>query len=56
MSHYNEFGYLIVNDDFEIALAQLKSIIHGQASELALTTQKPELARLLMNLLPDPPL
>ncbi|MEN8259035.1 MAG: guanylate kinase [Pseudomonadota bacterium] len=27
MSHYNEFDYLIVNDDFECALFQLKGII-----------------------------
>jgi guanylate kinase len=27
MSHYNEFDYLIVNDDFNLALAELKSII-----------------------------
>lgn len=27
MSHYNEFDYLIVNDDFQTALAELKSIL-----------------------------
>lgn len=27
MSHYPEYDYLVVNDDFETALAQLKSII-----------------------------
>jgi guanylate kinase len=27
MSHYREFDYLVVNDDFEVALADLRSII-----------------------------
>lgn len=27
MSHYNEFDYVIVNDDFQTALAELKSIL-----------------------------
>jgi guanylate kinase len=27
MSHYNEFGYLIINDQFDSALNNLKAII-----------------------------
>jgi guanylate kinase len=30
MSHYSEFDYLVVNDDFEAALADLKAILHGE--------------------------
>lgn len=30
MSHYNEFDYLIVNDDFQTALAELKSILNAE--------------------------
>lgn len=27
MSHYNEFDYIIINDDFEVALQQLRSVV-----------------------------
>jgi guanylate kinase len=30
MSHYREFDYLVINDDFEEALGDLRSIIRGQ--------------------------
>lgn len=30
MRHYNEFDHVVVNDDFEAALADLKAIISGQ--------------------------
>ena len=49
MSHYPEFDYLIVNDDFKLALDQLKSIII--ANRLLQTTQQVLLAPLLQNLL-----
>lgn len=49
MSHYPEFDYLIVNDDFELALSQLKSIV--TANRLLQTTQQQLLAPLLENLL-----
>lgn len=32
MSHYKEFDYLVVNDDFNAALADLKAIIRGDGS------------------------
>jgi guanylate kinase len=49
MSHYPEFDYLIVNDDFNLALNQLKSII--SANRLLQTQQQQLLAPLLQNLL-----
>jgi guanylate kinase len=30
MSHYNEFDYVVVNDDFDAALADLRAIMAGQ--------------------------
>jgi guanylate kinase len=30
MQHYNEFDYLVINDDFKIALADLSTIVHSQ--------------------------
>lgn len=30
MSHYAESDYLVINDDFNVALADLKSIVHSQ--------------------------
>jgi guanylate kinase len=32
MSHYKEFDRLVVNDDFNAALADLKAIIRGDGS------------------------
>ena len=32
MSHYSEFDQLVVNDDFDAALADLKAILHGEPS------------------------
>jgi guanylate kinase len=33
MQHYDEFDYLVGNDDFEIALNELSTIIHSQTTE-----------------------
>ena len=30
MSHYNEFGYIVINNNFELALKQLHSIFNAQ--------------------------
>jgi guanylate kinase len=49
MSHYIEFDYLIVNDDFEQALAQLTAIVTARRQTLAL--QKQSLSALLADLL-----
>lgn len=35
MSHYNEFDYVIINDDFTQALAELKSILIAERLRLA---------------------
>ncbi|WP_281772629.1 guanylate kinase [Haemophilus parahaemolyticus] len=35
MSHYNEFDYVIVNDDFQQALAELKAILTAERLKLA---------------------
>jgi len=49
MSHYPEFDYLLVNDDFSLALAQLKSIII--ANRLKQNRQQQALLPLLQDLL-----
>ena len=35
MSHYNEFDYVIVNDDFQQALSELKAILTAERLKLA---------------------
>ena len=49
MAHYAEFDYLIVNDDFETALAELGSIV--TASRLAMSRQRVRLKELIQALL-----
>ena len=49
MSHYVESDYLVVNDDFELALAQLQAIVTSQ--RLATDRQRQRLADLLDDLL-----
>ena len=49
MQHYVEFDYLIVNDDFERALADLKSVIRSR--RLATERRADELQQLIDNLL-----
>lgn len=49
MSHYPEFDYLVVNDDFNVALHQLKSII--LANRLQQSRQQVALMPLLQALL-----
>ena len=52
MSHYNEFDYIIVNDNFDSALEQIRSITIGDAADLAVQAQNVHLVSLLENLLP----
>ncbi|HTC51065.1 MAG TPA: guanylate kinase [Steroidobacteraceae bacterium] len=52
MSHYHEFGYVVVNDDFDTACRQLESILAGTGQ--ALTSDRPELEPLLTDLLGAP--
>ena len=48
ISHYNEFDYLVVNDEFEIALAELRAIV--QARRLRVEVQRVKLNELLTRL------
>ncbi len=52
MSHYREFDYVVVNDDFETACSQLESILAGNGQ--ALRSDRPQLDPLLMDLLAAP--
>jgi guanylate kinase len=52
MSHYREFGYVVVNDDFAQAVADLRSIVAGQGEELR--GDRPGLKALLADLLAAP--
>lgn len=52
MSHYREFGYVVVNDEFDSAVRQLESILAGSGQALAST--RPELEPLLNDLLGAP--
>lgn len=52
MSHYDEADYLVVNDDFEQALAELRSII--RAHRLRLEPQRRRFGELLTELLSGP--
>ena len=49
MSHYREFDYVVVNDEFDRAVGELRRIIAGQGDDLKST--RPELAPLLGELL-----
>ncbi|CAI8804572.1 guanylate kinase [Methylococcus capsulatus] len=49
MSHYAEYDYLIVNDDFNLALNQLRAIV--QTQRLTVQRQAPRLGRLIADLL-----
>jgi guanylate kinase len=52
MSHYREFGYVVVNDNFDTACRQLESILAGTGQALA--SDRPELDPLLTDLLGAP--
>ncbi len=49
MSHYDEFGYVLVNDDFDAALAELRCLI--QAERLRLSVQLARRQALIAELL-----
>lgn len=49
MSHWAEFDYVVVNEDFEQALSELKSIVLGQGD--ALRADRPALKALVVQLL-----
>lgn len=52
MSHYRDYDYLVVNDDFDIALADLECIV--RAERLRRKRQQIRLGPLLEDLLQDP--
>jgi len=52
LAHWAEFDYVVINDRFEQALADLRAIIADRGSHLG--KQRPEVARLAAELL-DPP-
>ncbi len=49
MSHYADYDYLVINDDFDVALADMRGIIRSQ--RLRLPQQQREHAALLRSLL-----
>ena len=49
MSHYREFDYVIVNDDFARAVGDLRRVVAGRAEDLS--SARPALAPLLGDLL-----
>jgi guanylate kinase len=49
MSHYAEYDYLVINDDFSLAVSELKAILIAKRQKLAFQQQK--YAHLLSNLL-----
>lgn len=49
LKHYDEFDYLVLNDDFDLALADLQAIIHCR--QLRTATQVVKLKDLLTDLL-----
>jgi len=53
MSHYAEFDYVVVNEDFERAVTELASILQGQGGGEGegLSAQRPGLTPVLANLL-----
>src|SRR5260370_12742070 len=52
MSHYREFDYLVVNDDFARAVSDLRRIVAVRAEDLR--SARPQLPPLPPDLLPPP--
>jgi guanylate kinase len=53
MAHYREFDYVVVNDDFAHAVADLRRIVEGGGGDLR--PDRPQLQGLLADLLDPPP-
>ena len=51
MRHYDEYDYVVVNDDFAVAMAELQAIVTSQ--RLALVRQRRALGQVLAELLAD---
>lgn len=52
LSHYAEYDYLIINDDFDTATAELTEIINGRGNDFRRETCLTRLEGLISNLLP----
>ena len=53
LSHWHEFDYLIVNDQFDTALAQLQAVVAGEGADYHRNRQSKALGQLIENLLPQ---
>jgi guanylate kinase len=53
LSHYEEFDYLIVNDDFETALAELVQVVEGNGEQFQTERRLGALESLIADLLPQ---
>jgi guanylate kinase len=51
MSHYDEYDYLVINDDFQQAVDDLVAILQGEGEPLALANQAAAQSGLLASLL-----
>ncbi len=49
LSHWSEFDYVVVNDEFERAAAELESIVHGRGEHL--TKHRPQVRELVERLM-----
>jgi guanylate kinase len=49
MSHYDEYDYMVINDDFSEAIVEIKAVIQAERQKLSVQSQKH--AQLLCNLL-----
>ena len=48
LSHWSEFDYVVINDNFEQAIEDLQAIVHGRGNHL--TATRPEVVSLAANL------
>ena len=53
LSHWHEFDYLIVNDQFDTALAQLQAVVAGEGADYHRNRQFKALGHLIEDLLPQ---
>jgi guanylate kinase len=53
LSHWHEFDYLIVNDQFDTALEQLQAVVAGEGADYHRNRQFKALGHLIENLLPQ---
>ena len=51
ISHYHEFDYLVINDNFDLALAQLTEVIEGRGDEFSMQQQQGRHQELISSLI-----